>query len=129
MGIRRDQRGIIASWLVRLTIGFVIAGVVIYDAGSMLVNFFTLDTTAEDIAIEISTEVISSSRPALQERELKLRAKELAKESSARLRDFSVDDQGVVFVQLRRRADTLVVGRIGPIKDWARATADGQAGS
>lgn len=129
MDRRRDQRGIITGWLVKLVIGFIIAGVVIYDAGSMLVNFFTLDSTAEDIAIEISTEVVSSTRPGLQERELELRAKELAQESDARLRDFSVDDQGVVYVQLRRRADTVVVGRIGPIKNWARATADGRAGT
>lgn len=123
--IRADERGLIVGWLGKLAIGFVIIGVLLFDGGSIVINFFTLDSTADEIAIKLTTGV---SAQELSEVRLRPQAEELAKEAGARLVDLRIEGN-LVFVTLRRRADTLVVGRIGPIKDWARATAEGQSGA
>lgn len=118
-----DERGIIVSWLVKLLLGFAVFAVVAYDAGSIMVNFFTLDQAAKDIADEIQVDGIADARfnrmNALEER-----GKELAGQVGARLTALEVSEKGDVHVQLKRRASTLLVGRISAIKEWARATAD-----
>lgn len=120
-----DERGFIIGWLGKLLIGFVVIGVLVIDGGSILVNFFTLDSTADEIAIELTTNAASGT---LSVTDLEPRARALAKEAGARLVSLSVEGN-VVHVTLRRRAKTLVVGRIGPLEDWTRATADGQHGA
>lgn len=127
MSVHRDERGLIVSWLVKLVIGFVVVGVVLFDAGAIIVNFFTLDSKAQEIAIAVTTGSVGAN---LSERQVEEMATELARQAEARLVALEVDNvERIVRVTLRRRADTLVVGRISFIKDWARATAEGQAGS
>ncbi|HWC15226.1 MAG TPA: hypothetical protein VG929_11640 [Actinomycetota bacterium] len=118
----RDEHGIIVGWLGKLLIAFVLVGIVIFDGGAILINFFTLDSTADEIAIKLTTD---STQP-LRVHDIEPQARTLAKEAGARLVSLSVDDN-MIYLTLRRRATTLVVGRIGPIADWARATAEGQA--
>ena len=133
----RDERGIVADWLVKLVIGFAIFGVIAFDAGSILVNYFTLDSGADDVAIAVSTTVgTSSSASQYTDQEIRDLAKnEVNAEDGgvdgARVSKdgTEIDDAGVVHIRLRRVADTLVVKRIGAIAKWARATADGQAGT
>lgn len=122
-----DERGLIFSWLAKLVLGFAIVAVVIFDAGAILVNFFTLDSTADEIAVSITTETTGQR---LDERLFLERAQPLADEAGARLVAVEFDPNGkVVKITLRRKADTLVVGRISWIKNWARATAEGQSGT
>jgi hypothetical protein len=125
-GVLANERGLIVGWIGKIAIAFIIAGVVIFDAGSILVNLFTLDSTADEIAIELSIRV-GTGTP--NQQELEQSAKELATAADARLLGVEVDAEKVVRIRLRRRADTLVVERIGFIRNWALATADGQAGS
>lgn len=121
----RSERGVIADWLIKLLLGFVVVGVLLFDGGSILVNFFTLDNTADSIAIEISTSIAGGRQVPDHIREEE--ARELARAEGARLVGFEIDNEDrVVRVRLRRRATTLVIGRIGWISDWTRATADGQ---
>lgn len=120
--ILRDEHGLILGWLGKLLIGFVLIGIVIFDGGAIVINFFTLDSTADEIAIKLTT---GTTQP-LTIQEVEPQARALAKEAGARLVSVSVEGN-TVHLQLRRRATTLVVGRIGPIADWARATAEGQA--
>ncbi len=132
-----DQRGIVADWLVKLVIGFAIFGVIAFAAGSILVNYFTLDSGADDVAIAVSTTVGTSSAAAnytdQEIRELALAevdAEDGGVDGARVLKQGTdIDDAGVVHIRLRRVADTLIVKRIGPIAKWARATADGQAGT
>lgn len=124
----RNERGIIGDWLAKTLIAFVVVGVVLFDAGSILVNFFTLDNSADSIAVAVSTSIAGGRNVPDQVHEDE--ARELAREEGARLVGFEIDQQErVVRVALRRRASTLVVERIGWISDWARATAEGQAGT
>ena len=121
----RDERGVITGWFVKLLIGFAVLGVVIYDGGSIMVNLFTLDSRADEIAIELTTGVSPGS---LTLAALEPRAREAAKESGARLSSIRIEDN-IVYVELKRKASTLVVGRISFLEDWTRSTAQGQAGT
>lgn len=123
--LRTDERGIIVSWLVKLAIAFALVAVLVFDGGSIVINFFTLDSTADEIAIQLTTGDLGRT---LNQATLEREAEALAKQAGARLVELRIEGN-LVFVTLRRRADTLVVGRIGPIKDWARATAEGQSGT
>ena len=115
----------IAGWLLKLAIGFLLVAVVVFDGGSILVNYFTLDSTADEIAVQLTTNVAPGT---VRVETLQPQAAELAAASGARLIDLRIEGN-IVYVTLRRRADTLVVGRIGAIEDWARATTEGQAGT
>lgn len=133
----RDERGIVADWLVKIVIGLAVFGVIAYDAGSILVNHFTLDSSSDDIAVGVSTDIGAASRAnqytpdevwrlakaRVEHEEEGVEGARVAKEGTF------IDETGVVHIRLRRTADTLIVRRIGAIEDWARATADGQAGT
>lgn len=122
--VLRDEHGLIVGWLGKLLMAFVLVGIVIFDGGAILINFFTLDSTADDIAREITTDTIGQSF--VSQANLEAAAREHAREAGARLVSVSVDESRRIQLVLRRRATTLVVGKIPPIADWARATAEGQ---
>ncbi len=122
-----NERGIIASWLVRLVIGFALVGVVIFDGGAIAVNYFGLDSAANEIAVAVSVNVADRSISSPQQ--VEDAARELARERSARLIRAEVDDAGVVHIELRRRADTLIVSRISAIEDWGVANASASSGT
>jgi hypothetical protein len=122
-----DERGILVSWLVKLLLGLAIAGVILFEAGAIAVNTFTLSSTANDIAIALSTSVQQSGNPNLGQ--IQTQAKELAKEADAKLVDVELDTtERIVRVTLRRRADTLIVQHFAAIAGWGKATAEGQSG-
>ena len=124
-----DERGILVSWLVKLVLGLAVAGLVLFEAGAIAVNAFTLSSTASDIAIAVSTSAAQSGGAGPNTSQLEIEAKDLAKEAGARLVSLKVDtSQRIVYVTLRRRADTLIIQRFNAIEGWGRATSEGQAG-
>jgi hypothetical protein len=118
-----DERGVIANWLIKLVIGFAVVGVVLFDAGSMLVNFFTLDSTANDMATSL-TNSIASKEIDPTPHEIQVEAEALAKEMGVKLVKADVNADGKVHIRLKRTADTVIVNHIGALDDWATATAD-----
>ena len=136
--IVRGERGIVVDWLIRVIIGLAVVGVVLFDAGSIMVNRFGLDSAANDVAVAVSTTVAGSAGHGvnLSDHEVFLEVKEVVQSeengvSGARVvrKGTHIDDQGVIHVKLRRTADTLIVNRIDAISHWARATATGRAGT
>ncbi|HEX2057369.1 MAG TPA: hypothetical protein VHI71_03285 [Actinomycetota bacterium] len=128
-----DERGIVVSWLVRVVLGLAILGVVLFDAGSIVVNFFSLDGTADEVAVAVAADLASGVDPVVNLRcnrrsrdVLCRKAYETAREKGVKIKSAYFDQQGVFHVELKRTADTLIVGRIGPIEDWATATASAQ---
>jgi hypothetical protein len=139
VGHRRDwhdERGLVVAWLVRVLVVIGLIGVVLFDAGSIGVNFFTLDGTADEIALEVST-LASTGAPPVPNLQCNRRSRvpacipvyAVAREHGVRVVSASYDQEGVFHIKLRRTADTLLVERIGPIEDWATATASAQAGT
>jgi hypothetical protein len=122
-----DDRGIVLSWLVKLIIGLAIGGVILFDAGSILVNYFGLDGAADEIANMLATDVSGGGLDINDEQELEGIARKEARKREAKLTDFDIDDRARIHIRLKRTAETVVVSRIPPIEDWATATAEGQA--
>jgi|SRR5687768_3247601 len=133
----RDERGIVADWLVKVIVGIAIFGVIGYDAGSIAVNHFNLDSGAKDVANAVSLDVGSRSEARnytadeiFRLAQAQVEADDGGVDGARVLRDGTlITPEGIVHVRLGRVADTLIVKRIGAIKKWARATADGQAGT
>jgi hypothetical protein len=124
-----DERGIVVAWLVRLVLGLAVAGLVLFEVGAIAVNTFTLSSTANDIAIALSTSAAQSGAAGPNEGQLQNEGEELAREAGAKLVSIEIDrNERVVVVTLRRKADTLLVQRFSAIRGWGRATAEGQAG-
>jgi hypothetical protein len=127
MRVFRNERGLVVSWLVRIFLGMAVATVVLFDAGSIVVNHIGLEQAAEDIAQALATSEFSTG-PTLDLTEFRAEAERLAADSDARLGRATIDREGVVHITLRRTADpTIIVGRVDAIKDWARATAKAEA--
>jgi len=126
-GHMRDDRGVVLNWLVKVIIAFAIGGVILFDAGSILVNFFGLDGAADEIANMLATDVSSGKLNVNDETTIEDVARKEARKREAKLTKFDIDAKGQIHVRLRRSAETLVVSRISPIEDWAESTAEGKA--
>ncbi|MFN2586609.1 MAG: hypothetical protein ABR613_00635 [Actinomycetota bacterium] len=132
--LHRDERGLVVAWLVRIVVLLALLGVVVFDAGSIAVNFFTLDGTADEVAVEVST-AASTGAAAVPNLQCNRRSRvpacvsvyTIARAHGVQVVSASYDQQGVFHVELRRTAETLVVGRVGAIEDWATATATATA--
>ena len=133
MRVHEDQRGIVISWLVKVTLFLAVVGVFVFDAGSIVVNIFTLDSAADDTAIALSLIVDPRTvglddRRVFEQSQLLVASDEtLASDARVIENGTHLDDQGVVHVKLVRVADTLVVDQFTALKKWARATAEGSA--
>lgn len=135
----RNERGIIVNWLVKLILGLAIGGVIIFDTGSIVVNYFGLDNAADEIANQIATDITAGKfsgaeiqtlnscdrRPTTNQ--ICTSIQEKVKAHDARLLKVTVDLKGTLKIRLKRTADTLVVERIGPIEDWGTAIGEGEA--
>ena len=135
----REENGVVLNWLVKLLLGLAIGGVILFDAGSIAVNFFGLDSAADEVANALATQVATgevseaevramgacgkrtAATPLCQE------LKDKAKDYDARILEVTLDLKGNIKIMLRRTANTLIVKRVGPIEDWGTATAEGQA--
>jgi hypothetical protein len=130
-----DERGVVIDWLLKLVLFLAVLGVVGYDAGSIAVNHFTLDSAANDTANAVSLAISERPFPPNQN-QLWLDVKQLVASGetgagTARVVEEGtfVDSFGIVHVTLRRKADTLIVKHIPAFSGWAKATADGRAAS
>ena len=136
-GLIRDERGVVTGWLVRLAVGLAVAGVILFDAAALVINYFGLDSAADDMAVALSTEVDAlpnvpivtcnvqtPSPPAFCQE-----AHRLAQESNATLLEASINQEAQVKIRLRRTAETVMVKRLGFLKKYGVARAEGTAGT
>lgn len=130
----RSESGVVVAWLVQLLVGLALVGVVLFDAGAIVVNFFTVDGTADEVALSVAADVAAGRDPVPNLECTRRSAVPVCREAYAaargkdvRIVSASFDQQGVFHVEVRRTADTILVGRIGAIEDWATATASARA--
>lgn len=130
----RDESGVVFAWLARVVIALALVAVVLFDAGSIVVNYFSLDGTTKEVAVEVVTR-IGTGAEVVPNRDCTRRAVEptcmavyaVAREKDVKIVSAHFDQQGVFHVETKRTAKTLIVGRIGAIEDWATARASAQA--
>lgn len=131
-----DESGIILNWLVKLAVLLAVLAVIGFDGGSIVINKFSLSSSAEDVAVAVSLRVSDSPNANFSDSQIYAMAVEEAKDEDNGATDAKVlrkgteiDEEGNVHVSLRRRADTIVTKYIGPLKKYTVGTGDGQAGS
>ena len=112
-----------------MVVVFAGVAVLLFDAGSIAVNFFTLDNKANEIAVSLGTSITHREINPFNSREVTRVAEEIADDAGAKLVKAELAEDGTVTVRIRRTADTIVIGRFKQLRDWVRATADARAGS
>jgi hypothetical protein len=126
MRAHRDERGVIATWIARILVWFAIVGVVLFDAGAIVVNYVGLESTTRDVANTLARDIVNMSA-APNSFQLTSSARELTSAAGARLVDVSIDPEGILHVRTRRSANTLVVAHVDALRKWGRATATARA--
>jgi hypothetical protein len=105
-----DERGIIVSFLIKVVIGLAIAGFVLIEGGQIVFARIT----AEDVADRAASDGARAYQDTGDVRSAHRAAMEVAEEDDAKLRKFVVNPaDGSVRVVVRKRADTLLVDKIG----------------
>jgi hypothetical protein len=124
-----DDGGIVLGWLTRIAVFFGLAALVLFDA-------ISIGTTAMNVDDQGSIAAFHASEVWQSTKNLQLAynaAVESASDENAgniiATRDFKIDDDGTVHLTVSRTATTLVVYRIGPIKNWAHIVRRAQGHS
>lgn len=127
MNMHNDERGILVSWLVRVVILVGILGAAVYDTSVLAVNYFRLDGIARDAAVELADRINDRTLRYTDVRGLRRAALEIVRPEGARIVSIEADEEGAVVIELRREAPTVVVRRVGALRDYGRATATARA--
>jgi hypothetical protein len=105
-----DERGIVVSFLIKVVIGLAIAGFILAEAGQIIFARITAEDVADRAATAAAGEYEDSGDIDTAHRV----AVDLAEEDEAKLKKFIVNPaDGSVRVVVRKRADTLLVDKIG----------------
>lgn len=127
MNMHNDERGILVSWLVRVVIVVALLGTVVFDAGVMVVNYFRLDGMARDVAVDLADQIDDRTLRFTDVRGLRRAAVEIIRPEKARIVSLEAQEDGTVIVELRREAPTILVRRIGALREYGRVTATARA--
>jgi hypothetical protein len=118
-GLGDDSGGIVLGWLTRIALFFGLAALVLFDAISIGTTAMTVDDQGSTAAFQASEAWQSTKNLQLAYDAAVDSATEANPDNVIATRDFKVDPDGTVHLTVSRTATTLVVFRIGPIKDWA----------
>lgn len=121
----RDESGLVASGLLKAVLALAVLAVAMHDLVSIGVNYFTLDATATEIALQAGG---GDSASPTGRRQIELEAQAAARAEGARLIRVVFDPQARrVRVVLARRAPTLALRRIPQLRHLASARVSGRA--
>ena len=123
------EDGVVLDWLLKLFVVGTIITVILFDAAAVAVNSIALSGTADEAAAQVSGEIARGSLMSTDAQAVKALAVEIARSSGARVSRAKITFNGILRIRLRRRATTLVLGRIGPLEHLAVATATTRTGT
>lgn len=124
-GDHRDAGGVIAGWLLKLTVVLGVLAIIGYDAVSIASSKVTASDTAGDAAMAGS---VSWSQSHDVQAAYDAADSVAAQHSCTVLtKGFSIDKDGGVHLTVQKRASTLVVTRIEPVRHWATLSSTGFA--
>jgi hypothetical protein len=124
----RDERGIIVSWIIKIVLGVALAGVLLFEAGAIVIATVNADNAARSAA----QEAVATYANTKNLEEAKKDAQKLAAAVDAVVIEFSANAGGAggqasATVKVRKDAKTLFVHRIGFLKKYASPTATSTA--
>ncbi|HSF26610.1 MAG TPA: hypothetical protein VLC50_03735 [Actinomycetes bacterium] len=119
-----DDRGdIILGWLAKVVVTLALVGLVIFDLISIGWTKVSLTDQAKAAAISASTAWAHGHNVQKAYDAALAQATEDNAANTVATEGFTVDPDGTVHLRLDREASTIVVSRIGPIRDWGQLTA------
>lgn len=103
----------ITGWLVKIVVGFGLAGFVVVEAGAPLVIRAQLDGVAHDAADSAARDLLDrNDAPRAQ-----AVAQQVAAEEDAALKSFTIDQNGV-HVTVEREAPSVLLKKVEPLQGW-----------
>jgi hypothetical protein len=115
-----DDRGIVINWLVKVALAFIIVGLILFEIGAVVIVRTTAGETASKAAIEAGFRY-RDTRDVNRAADV---AREYVERQGAEFISYSVDPDGTTStVSVRKRAKTLFIQRIEPLKKFTVANA------
>jgi hypothetical protein len=116
-----DDRGdIILGWLAKVVVTLALLGLLAFD-------LISIGWTKVSLTDQAKTAALSASATWQQSHNLQkaydaalAQATEDNPANSVETDGFAIDKDGTVHLRLDREAETIVVSRVGPIRDWAQ---------
>jgi hypothetical protein len=124
MAIKRNQDGVVVSWLMKLALFTAVAAFILLNAGAIVTNMFSLSDKADEIAISLSTTMAGHTLSTYQ---LQQEGEQMASKSGAKLVKIWVDDQNVLHVKLKRAANVALIDRVKALKKFIVAKETGSS--
>jgi uncharacterized membrane protein len=112
--LHTDQRGILASFLIKLIVAFAVVGLVLIDGTAIVLNRLQTDDVADLAAREAAKSFEGSGSVQLARQAVFETLEE--KNPTAKMKSLVVRTDGSVVVTITRRAETLVAEHIGFMK-------------
>lgn len=119
-----ERGGIVTGWLLKIVLVSALVGVALFEAGAVV--FATLQ--ASNAATSAANEAVATYARAHDARAARADAERLAAREGAVVISFSADASGAggqsrVTVVVEKRAHTLFIQKIGPLRRYTRARA------
>lgn len=123
-----ERGGIVVGWLVRVLLGIALTGVLIFEAGAVIVATVAADNAARLAAQDGVAEFARSHDEQLARKD----AQAQAQREETTIVGFSADAAGVggqerVTVTVEKRAKTLFIHRIGFLRRFTRVRSTSRA--
>jgi Flp pilus assembly protein TadG len=121
-----DQRGIVASWLIKVVLGIAIVGLVFVEGGSIVFTKLQVQDTAESGAnagVGYLSQNPADCRGAGQIATVAVQDKD----PQVQITEISCLQDGRFRMGVRKEASTILVGKISAIEDWAVAQSTATA--
>ena len=115
-----DDGAIVMGWLLRLTLVFLVIGLVLYDAVAIAYGKVAAADDARIVARAATDALVlknASHKDAIALAENRAESRGIALDPES----ITISKDGSVTVVVNREIDTLVTYRVGPIAHWAQA--------
>lgn len=114
-----DRGGIVLGWLTKIAVVMGLAGLALFDAISIGSTAVTVSDDGSYAAREASENWQTSKSVQSAYDAAVAAATQQNANNSVATQDFRIDPDGTVHLTVSREATTLIVYRIGAIKEWA----------
>ncbi|HEX2025885.1 MAG TPA: hypothetical protein VHH92_05780 [Actinomycetota bacterium] len=121
-----DERGIVASWLIKVVVGIAVAGLVFVEGGSILFTRLKVQDTAESGANAGISYLTANPGQCTAAGEIGIQAVN-DKDPTVKVVEYACLPDGRFRITVQKRASTILVGRISATEDWALARSTASA--
>jgi hypothetical protein len=124
--LHRDQRGIVAAFMLRLILVLTLIGIVFIEGGAIVFSKLQAQDVAESAAVAGATSWWHTRSPDTARKQAVILMED--KSPRAKMTAFTLNPDGSVSVTVRLQANTILIQHVGFLEDYtvSRATATAQ---